>query len=601
MENRFLETDSYRKPVARQSSRRLEARSASAYASANGQGVSRAKSVFARSFTADQRALVILIENGGVDLGIPELADKLLAMLPGASMLPESARQKLIVFLRDTIKGFTDTLLESAELAVNRYSSASPEHFGSVSVMRNGTATYTDLKDKLISLSKDGKLIDILVLTHGNADVIAVNGDVTGAKIKQMRAEYGKPLSIRTVYMMNCVGSSLNQAWIDAGAKVSSGAIRNNYLPEPTTFFFWQAWKAGQNFETAVTLAYRKTINAMNDAVRGFIASLLGPLGGMAAGEIDFENMDFVKDSAPVIQGQRTVSISSDDLVFTQSMSSSLATTVLPVHMLQAMSLSRSASLSRVEVSHSHSYHSPSTTMAWREDYSRMQNPAAVIAGIAVADAVQIGLAAVAIVQTQVNASGGSFQLSYDKAHRLLTPEARTKMPGSQMSKSNYKRDLLGIGKALDASDEIRDHFGWVEANVVIEWEGNPYGEIGTPVFSRNLRTSTDWSKSSAAVVITKLDRIPLSGLDPRAWPILFKYDGHFDPVGNGHWEFTGEFEINAFGGLKFNKHEVVSRSAIEFAIGKPEDYVRKGKDIVVPIQPIPQEQVNYLKANMPL
>ena len=70
--------------------------------------------------------------------------------------------------------------------------------------------------------------------------------------------------------MMNCVGSSLNQAWIDAGAKVSSGAIRNNYLPEPTTFFFWTNWKAGQSFETAVTSAYRKTINAMNDAVRGF-------------------------------------------------------------------------------------------------------------------------------------------------------------------------------------------------------------------------------------------------------------------------------------------------------------------------------------------
>ncbi len=593
MENRFLETESYRKTVARQSSRRMESRGAYATGPASGQRISRAKSSFARAFAADQRALVILIENGGIDLGIPELADKLLSLLPGASMLPESARQKLIVFLRDTIKGFTDTLLESAELAVNRYSSASPEHFGSVSVLRNSTATDTDLKDKLISLAKEGKLIDVLILTHGSDDRIAINGDVTGAKIRQMRAEYGKPLSIRSVYMMNCVGSSLNQAWIDAGAKVSSGALRNNYLPEPTTFFFWQNWKAGQNFESAVTSAYRKTINVMNDAVNGFIASLLGPLGALAVPKIDFEDMDFVKDSAPVIQGQRTVSISSDDLVFAQSVSSSLATTVLPVRMLKAMSQARATSFSGVEISHSHSYHSPSTTLGRREDYSRMQNPA-VIAGIAVADAIQIGLGAIAVVQSQVNASGGSFQLVYDKAQRLLTPEARAKMPGSQTSKSKYTRQLLYIGSSSPVID-------FANANIIIEWEGNPYGEIGTPVIQRDLKTSSDWSKSSAAVVITKLDRIPLPDLDPRAWPILYHYEGNYDPPGNGYWEFSGEFEINAFGGLKFNKHEVVSRSLIDFAIsGAPEDYVAKGDDVIVAMPAIPQEQIDYLKANRP-
>src|SRR4051812_33208078 len=76
----------------------------------------------ARSLSVDQRALVVLIENGGVELGIPDLADKLLAALPQASLIPQSVRQSLIVFLRDTIKGFTDNLLESAELAINRYS-----------------------------------------------------------------------------------------------------------------------------------------------------------------------------------------------------------------------------------------------------------------------------------------------------------------------------------------------------------------------------------------------------------------------------------------------------------------------------------------------
>jgi hypothetical protein len=141
----------------------------------------------------------------------------------------------------------------------------------------------------------------------------------------------------------------------------------------------------------------------------------------------------------------------------------------------------------------------------------------------------------------------------------------------------------------------------FAEANIIIEWEGNAFGEIGTPIIHRDLKTSTDWSKSSAALTFTRIQLIPLVDVEPRVWPITFNYEGTFDPVGNGHWEFTGEFEINAFGGLKFNKHEVVSRSLLDFAIdGKPEDYVRKGDDVVVATPPIPVEQVEYLKASVP-
>ena len=577
MENRFLEIDAELNEMRRKTRRYVAS-----------------QSLYARSLTADQRSLVILIENGGVDLGIPALADKLLEALPQSRLLPESARQKVIVFLRDTIKKFTDDLLESAELALNRYSAASPDYYGLVTVLRNGTASYDDLRNKLFSLSREGKLIDLFILTHGSADEIAVNGGITGAKIRQMRADFGKPLSIRSVYMMNCVGSSLNQAWLDAGAKVSSGSIRNNYLPEPTTFFFWQNWKQGQNFEIAVTSAYRKTINVMNDAVHAFIATLV-PGIDMIGQLVDFQKLDFVADSAPVVQGQRSVSINADDLSFSQTVSSRLATTVLDVSRLQSIRLSGAASNGRVHNHLSASYTSPSTMMARPEEYSRMQNPvAAVIAGIEVADALQIGLGTAAIVQAQVNASSGAFQLVYDKAQRLLTNEARNKMPGSLKSKSTYSRSLMYIGSSGPGID-------FAQANIIIEWEGNPYGEIGTPVIRRDLKTSTEWSKSSAALSITKLDRIPIPGTDPRAWPIVYSYEGTFDPVGNGLFEFSGEFEINAFGGLKFNRHEVVSRSLLDFAIeGKPDDYVRRGKDVVVPAPAIPQEQIDYLKGTLP-
>jgi GH24 family phage-related lysozyme (muramidase) len=751
MDNRFLDMDQYLKQVSGQKSQKKG--SGSMYGSA--------LALWESPFSVSDRVLVILIENSGIDLGIPTLVDKLWAALPGTSMIPDEYRQKLVDYLSEKIKSYTDSLLESAELAANRYTAAKPDLFGDVVVLRDGTSSYQDLKGKLLALARDGKIVDLLILTHGGDDSISVPGGINGQKIRAMKTENGKPLTLRSVYMMNCVGSSLNQAWIDAGAKVSSGSLRNNYLPEPTTFFFWQNWKEGQSFENAMTGAYRKTINLMNDTVRGFINQIPG--GGLISGSIDFENMDFVKDSAPVIQGQRSVTVSSDDLTFTQSMSSSsLATTVLPVRALRAFSLSQSdggaprqagalsqagldlikgfegfvpklyndpvghctvgygtlvhtgncdgsaseapyasgvteeqatqllankaagfqkvindnvsvdlnqnqndalvsfaynvgaanfrqssllrllnqgnyaavpgelkkwtkarqngvlvdlpglvnrrnaeadlfqkpvtaatQSIRALPVLHSYSYQSPSYVSRGQSLYSLAQNPAAaVIAGIEVADAAQIGLAAVSIVQAQVSASQGSFSLSYDKAQRLLTTEARASMPGSQSAKRSYSQRLFYIGI---------DRLNTASADVIIEWEGNAYGEIGTPVIRRNLSTSTEWSKSSCNITITKVDRIPLPKTDPRTWPITYTYEGTYDPIGNGYFEFSGEFEVNAFGGIKWNRHEVVSRALADWALsGKPDEYVRKGEDLVVAVPDIPQEQINYLRTKLP-
>jgi hypothetical protein len=196
------------------------------------------------------------------------------------------------------------------------------------------------------------------------------------------------------------------------------------------------------------------------------------------------------------------------------------------------------------------------------------------------------------LVQAQVSASAGSFTLSYDRAQRMLTNEARQGMPGAQQSKKSYSTRLMYVGSS---------RIGTAKADIVIEWEGNPYGEIGTAVIKRDLDASTDWSKSTFNLTINKLERIPLPGTDPRAWPLVFSYDGTYDPVGNGHFEFNGLFEINAFGGLKFIDHKVVSRSLLDFAIaGKPEEYVIKGQDIIVATPTIPDEQLKYLKSKLP-
>ena len=202
------------------------------------------------------------------------MVDKLLTFIPLSDALLGQYRQKFIDYLSEKIRGFTDSLLESAEMALNRYTSAKPGQFSDVITLRDGSASYGELKARLLSLAHDRKIVDLFILTHGDVNVISVAGDIDGEKIRAMRTENGGPLTIRSVYMMNCVGASLNQAWLDAGAKASSGSIGINYFPEPTMYFFWNNWKEGQTFESAVTSAYRKTINLINDVIRGFIIAL---------------------------------------------------------------------------------------------------------------------------------------------------------------------------------------------------------------------------------------------------------------------------------------------------------------------------------------
>jgi GH24 family phage-related lysozyme (muramidase) len=312
MENRFREMNAYLG--------RLETRSG------NGKGNGAAKAswtsqsvvgerapAWAKSLSVSQRVLVVLIDNGGIDLRIPEVVDAIIDIIPGSSLLPDSVRQTIREAVKSEIgavlKRKTRELLEGVELLANRYSEAKGELYGDVVILQNGKATYEALKRQLIASSKAGQLVDLFILTHGRANLIAANGDIDDTKIRAMRTEYGKPLSLRSVYMMNCVGSSLNKAWLDAGAKTSSGTKGDNMLPEPTMFFFWNNWKAGQSFETAVKKAYLETVDLLNRVV-----SQIGIPG------LDVRSFQFVKDSEPQVEGQSSVTVSTDNLDFSQSL-----------------------------------------------------------------------------------------------------------------------------------------------------------------------------------------------------------------------------------------------------------------------------------------
>lgn len=296
------------------------------------------------SFSVANTQLVILIENGGVDLGIPALVDTILAKLSLPVSIPDSLRKQMVSFLEAKIKEWTDTVAENFELTLNGYSATKGQYYDDVQILRNGSANYNDLKSTLIKLSKENIIADLLILTHGGEDSIEATGTITGQKIRDIKTENGSPLKIRSVYMMNCVGSSLNQAWLDAGAKTSCGTKKNNYLPEPTTFFFFKLWKEGTAFQVAASKAYQQSIAALNLAIKGILSMLPFGVGNMIS--IDVTNMDFVQDSAPQIAGDGSLTIQSKDLSFAQSLSyQAFTTTVVPTKLLQAMRYTRSMEL----------------------------------------------------------------------------------------------------------------------------------------------------------------------------------------------------------------------------------------------------------------
>jgi GH24 family phage-related lysozyme (muramidase) len=657
------------------------------------------------SMAATDRALVVLLDNGGVDLGLPGLVDTILKEVPGSSMIPDSVRRDIVDWLQKKLREVTDNLLESAELALARYEKAKPEHYADVTVLRNSSSLAADLKAKLFALGQAGKMIDLYVLTHGSERSIAITDggpNVSDELIRSWKVEYGKGLPLRSVYMMNCEASSLNQAWLDAGAKVVSGSVGLNVLPEPTTYFFWNNWKSGQGFGTAITSAYDQTVGIMNTALRTPV-SMIPMVGEDLASKIDVATIGAIRSSAPVVKGDTAITISTDALTFAKSLSaSSLATVVVPMSDVPTLAAGtgtaravspagmvfirqwerpegleqrvaaavklldetvsvplnqnqvdalvsficgigtdafRSSTLLRLLRDGDHG-RVPGEITKWvqarrgsevvtldelvrrrraeAELYSRspevpgsdavplvtqseyvaagslaepfwsfQQNP--VVAGIALADAIQIGLGAVSVAQA-VPVGDGHLSLSYVPSERLLTPQGRLAMPGATVPKHQYRHRFL----TLDAHKPLMAY-----ADLVVEFEGNAYGEIGTVIMKKDLDQSSDWSKAEARVTVTRISRIPPEKTDPRTWPLNYRYEGSYDPVGNGEWEFEGEFEINAFGGFKVLQHKVVSRSLSDFLKAhEKESYVRRGTDSPATVPPLPEDQLEYLRKN---
>ncbi len=657
---------------------------------------------------ATARELVVLLENGGIDLNLRSLVDGVIDQLPGSSLVSDTMRGAIAARLREWLKQTTDNLLESAELAVNRYAAAQPTHYGAVHVLRNSTATYTELRDRLFAATRAGHVADVLVLTHGSGGFIAADSGIDAARIRGLATEYGGPLNIRSVYMMSCVGASLNGAWLDAGARTSAGTTGDNVLPEPTTHFFWTSWKEGRTFETAVTSAYRRTVDAINEALASIIVAVLPPVvGPQAADLVDVSSLAIIAASRPEVAGAGSLTISSDSLPSPTSagQSAGLVTTVLPMQVLArlrdpasfALTAARGLSpegrafverwerplaasgpegevaLARRIAAAEHlvagtvsrpltqqqldavicfacgigkaafarstvlrflnddlTGQIPIEILKWTKvrrngvvvenpalltrrraeaelftgttsglavpasrevrEYAHQQNPA--VAAIGLAEAVEWGLAAGGIMQAGIQGAAGHFNFTFDKAQRLLDSRARLAMPGARAATQRFRRSFLSFPQIrLNAAN----------AETVIEWGGNAYGEMESVVFKEVQAESSDWSISDLRIEVSLLGRVP-TGTDPRAWPFTYGYSGRYDPWGNGVFVFEGEIELDAFGGLRWTRpHVVTSRSLSDWFIdGSPEDWVRRGPDVASTVPAIPAEQQAYLREHLP-
>ena len=223
--------------------------------------------------------------------------------------------------------------------------------------------------------------------------------------------------------------------------------------------------------------------------------------------------------------------------------------------------------------------------------YSLAKNPAAVglfgISGLTAVEAASLGLDTAALLQPVLTKSG-NLSITSDKAQRLLTPQARQKLGNIKKKTYTYPVLWINFDRLLGSN---------ADALIEVTWEGNNYGEIGAAYVRRNLDNTTAFTKTSLKVSFTKLNRIPPTSMkDPREWPVVFAYDGTYDPYGNGQFEFQGEFEINAFGGLKFNRHKVKSVSLIDIAIlDKPEVLVQRKSNRSYVVPSLPPDQKKYL------
>ncbi len=94
--------------------------------------------------------------------------------------------------------------------------------------------TQDNLTQQINRLGSEGYQTDLFIFSHGFGPSFRTSkgtyGDNTPVTSKELLSEVTTP-NLNLVYQCNCYGSTLNQTWIQLGAKASTGARFNNFFP----------------------------------------------------------------------------------------------------------------------------------------------------------------------------------------------------------------------------------------------------------------------------------------------------------------------------------------------------------------------------------
>lgn len=260
-----------------------------------------ASQTMTRQMSAVNTALVVFIENTGA--------------------LPFQWDSTIGKAVQEGLEKVIDFVSEEFEKWLNKFADAKGKKYREVIILEDAKATYANLKHTLHDLANKDYIIDIFTLTHGNSSSFSAygGGSISASDIRALRDSYGKALPIRVVYMMNCVGSGLNDDWLYAGARATSGAIRNNYIPEPMMTKFWNNWLRGDSFTNAVSTAYNDSVKLISDTIAK--ADYIPFVGGSIMSALQSKINPLLADSKPKTEGNGSITIDTASLAAAHSLS----------------------------------------------------------------------------------------------------------------------------------------------------------------------------------------------------------------------------------------------------------------------------------------
>ena len=122
-------------------------------------------------------------------------------------------------------------------------------------VEHDNNITKANMLARIKQLADEGYYIDLFIHSHGacNSIKMASDQDIVPDDIASLATDtYANgSFPLRMVYQVNCNGSTLNDDWINVGAKVVCGATGVNFYPN-----FWnkfmRKWNSGERFDEAV-------------------------------------------------------------------------------------------------------------------------------------------------------------------------------------------------------------------------------------------------------------------------------------------------------------------------------------------------------------